>query len=102
MAQIANVIDAATVSAIETVQPIPVGPLIDVEPETSVIGFTGTVSSRFPVPPSAAAFLTGVDSMIDEPMRFDGLTSPYLIMGAVFPESGYLEPTLGQIWPRTG
>lgn len=101
MAQIANVTDPGTISAIEVVQPIPVGPLIDTYPITSVEGFTQIVSNRFPVPPSAAAFLTGVDEEGDL-IVVAGLTSPYLLTGALFPGSIFLEPTLGQIWPRTG
>lgn len=34
--------------------------------------------------------------------RIEGIESPYYIMGAVSPGGGYLEPTIGQIWPRIG
>jgi|tagenome__1003787_1003787.scaffolds.fasta_scaffold20989187_6 hypothetical protein len=102
MAQIAVVNEPVTIGTIQTVQPIPVGPLIDVGDVTSIVGLTSTVSNRFPIPPSAAAFLTDVDALANEPLRFDHLMTPYILVGAVAPTGSFLEPTIGQIWPRTG
>jgi len=53
-------------------------------------------TNRFPTPPIVGAFLVDVE----EEMAFDRIMSPYTITGALFPESGYLEPNVGQIWPR--
>jgi hypothetical protein len=102
MAAIGTLIEPATIDTVEQFQPLPIGPLIDVAPITSVSGASAPVANRFPVAPSAFAFLTGVDSLLDEPIVISGLMSPYFIVGAVYPQSDYLEPTLGQIWPRTG
>ena len=102
MAQIADVNEPVTISAIETVEELPIGPLVDVGDVVSVEAFTSTVTNRFPVPPAAAAFLTDVDALVDEPLRFDHLMTPYVIYSALTPVSMYLEPTIGQIWPRTG
>jgi hypothetical protein len=43
-----------------------------------------------------------VDALLDASLVFDGLTTPYIFTGALFPGSPFLEPTIGQIWPRTG
>lgn len=53
-------------------------------------------ANRFPVPPVAWGFLTDVET----DMAFSHVQAPYTIYGALFPESPYLEPTIGQIWPR--
>lgn len=107
MAQIATLSEVYPIAGIETVPPIPVGALADV---ATVIGLdlvdAITIKNRFPTPPSAVAFLTDVleenDAGIDNPLAYDSLTAPYTITGAVYPESSYLEPTKGQIWPRIG
>jgi hypothetical protein len=102
MAQIANLVEPVTISAVEWFQPLPIGPLLDVDPVTSVSSVGSPIANRFPVPPSAAAFLTDVDALLDASLVFDGLTTPYIFTGALFPGSPFLEPTIGQIWPRTG
>jgi len=98
MAQIANVNEPVTISALEVVQPLPIGPLLDVGTITSVTGYTTTVSNRFPVPPSAAAFLTDVDTQM-VPSQQQVST---IIYGALSVAGPYLEPNIGQIWPRAG
>lgn len=61
------------------------------------------VAGRFPTPPAALGFLLDIYNDEGETVYLlDGLESPYTIGGAVFPESGFLEPTIGQIWPRIG
>lgn len=52
------------------------------------------ITNRFPTPPSAWGFMVSVDTGL----AFDGVTAA--LTGAVFPESIYLEPIIGQIWPR--
>lgn len=101
MAQIATVTEVATVDS--DTQPrvagIPVGTLRDVDLVTAVVGYSVIVANRFPVPPTAAAFLTEIEALEDTPMVFDVVFGPP-IAAALSPESVYLEPTIGQIWPR--
>lgn len=58
------------------------------------------LTDRFPTPPMAFGFL--IEPEVDMP--FDGLPSHksvnVLTVGALSPEGLYLEPTIGQIWPR--
>lgn len=70
----------------------------DAEVVTSSDGVSAILSNRFPVPPTAGGFCVDIDFG----METLGLSGPYLIVGALMPESGYLEPTIGQIWPRIG
>jgi hypothetical protein len=91
---------------LEGVEAIPVGDLIDLfvltRPTISDVGAVN-YGNRFPTPPSAFGFLTMIfDPEGDLPYRFDGLGPPYNIIGALLPEGQYLEPTIGQIWPRIG
>lgn len=79
MATIANCTQPVTVA---TVDSVPV-------PRISV----------FPVPPTAWGFATELDLDL---YPFIALGPPYQIIGAVYPESDFLEPTIGQIWPRIG
>ena len=63
----------------------------------SVNALSGTnFIQRFPTPPSVGSFLTDVEIE----MAFDRIQAPYVFTGAVYPESPFLEPTIGQIWPR--
>lgn len=55
------------------------------------------ISGRFSIPPSALGFITEGESVLGLKL---GLQTPYVIQGALDPESPYLEPTIGQIWPR--
>lgn len=55
-------------------------------------------SNVFPTPPAAFGFL--IDVIGWDSSAFDGLMPGGLRWGAVYPESRYLEPTIGQIWPR--
>lgn len=61
---------------------------------------TGQIASRFPVPPSALGFANDIE--LD--LAFDRVASisqiGLFLSGALVPESAYLEPTTGQIWPR--
>jgi hypothetical protein len=61
---------------------------------TTVPTISAPIAGSFPVPPVSWANMTD----IDEEMTLDTASLP--ISGAVFPESKYLEPTIGQIWPR--
>ena len=54
------------------------------------------ISQRFPVPISATAGCRDIDTG----WSIIGTTSPYIVGSAVNPESGYLDPVIGQIWPR--
>jgi hypothetical protein len=66
---------------------------------TSVDAVPIPITNRFPVPVVAWGF--GVD-IEDALGPIQGLTPPYAIAGAVNPEALYLEPNIGQIWPRIG
>lgn len=79
---------------LELVGPIPQGGLTTPQETTDAEGVTAILASRFPTPPSAFGFLLDLDVDLD----FNGVTA--YIPGAVYPESIYLEPTTGQIWPR--
>lgn len=52
------------------------------------------IANSFPTPPVAWAWLVTVDP----DTVLDGVSA--VLPGAVYPESLYLEPTIGQIWPR--
>jgi len=68
---------------------------------TTVPSVLGTIRNNvFPTPPISWGVLTDLD--IDPVYSVTGLTAPYYLIGAVYPESPYLEPTIGQIWPRIG
>lgn len=96
--------DVVTVGApLETVAGIPVGDLTDtfVLLSANLSSLTGVnYSNRFPTPPSAFGFLITpeADFVFDNVDPVVGGT----LIGALFPESDYLEPTTGQIWPRIG
>jgi len=53
-------------------------------------------NNRFPTPPTVGSFLIDVENE----MAFDKIEPPYVVAGAVYPETNYLEPREGQIWPR--
>lgn len=80
MATIANCIEPVTITAVDLVP-------------------AGQRNNEFPTPPIAWGFATDLDL---ELYPIIGLEAPYQIIGAVYPESDYLEPTIGQIWPRIG
>lgn len=62
--------------------------------------------NRFPVPGFSWGFITDIfvinAAALDNPIAYDALGPPYIIFGALNPESDFLEPTRGQIWPRIG
>lgn len=89
---------------LQVVEAIPIGDLVDLERITraniSKVGPTN-YANRFPTPPSAFGFLTEVTNEDgDVPYMIAGLSTPYILIGAVYPESRFLESTIGQIWPR--
>jgi len=89
-----------TVMTIESIEPMSYGDLVELFVMEIIEGVVGVpITNRFPTPPIAWGFLT--DDPEDE-FVFDGLGPPYDIRGALFPESPFLEPTIGQIWPRIG
>lgn len=94
MTQFGPLKDRFILTDLELLGPIPQGGLTTPYPITDVDGITANLITRFPTPPSAFGFLTDVDFGMD----LRGITK--VIAGAVFPESLYLEPTTGQIWPR--
>lgn len=75
---------------------MPMGDLITPFTQGPVDLMSAPLTSRFPVPPAAGGFLVDVD----EEFENLSLSPPYFIIGAMYPESDYLEPTTGQIWPR--
>jgi hypothetical protein len=84
---------------IENLEPYPVGgmntPFVAGIPD----GFVSIKGNRFPVPPVAWAFMTTLDPELVFDLKG---TNGAHHAGALLPESGRLEPTIGQIWPRIG
>lgn len=83
------------------VNPLPSGGLIEpfvlATPELIVAQYT----NRFPTPPIAWGFLIDFADIDDAP-AFDRLLAKAYgdIASALSIEGAYLEPTIGQIWPR--
>lgn len=98
MAQIATLTEPYLVTTFDFVAPLPYNKLTETFVVSSPLeGWVAPiVTNRFPTPPTAVAFL----GVVDFDMQIDGLGPPYSIIGAVYPETKYLEPTVGQIWPR--
>jgi len=59
------------------------------------------IANRFPTPASAVGFLIDPLGSIGEAIVIDGIDGD-LKAGILAPQSYYLEPKLGQIWPRIG
>jgi hypothetical protein len=92
-------IDVIELTSIESVGPAAYGDLIT--PFEGVVpdSVEATIrTNRFPTPPIAWGFLTEV---IDA-WQVEGVEAPYLVGGALTPGGTYLEPNIGQIWPRIG
>lgn len=86
---------------LQTVAGVPVGALRDVHIVAAIERVGGVnYTSRFPTPPAAFGFL--IDPTTE--LAFDRLqpVSGGTLIGVLLPEGDYLEPTLGQIWPRIG
>jgi hypothetical protein len=62
-------------------------------------GLGNPITNRFPTPPSAVGFLTDVEGEEEPAWVISGGIASYL-GGALAQEGPYLEPTIGQIWPR--
>lgn len=58
-------------------------------------------ANRFPTPASAIGFTIDPLLSIGEAIVIDGIEGGVLA-GVLAPQSYYLEPTRGQIWPRIG
>jgi hypothetical protein len=102
MAQIANLSEPYTTpEPTPAIQPLPVGALVDVEPMVVHAGVVSTITNRFPTPPSATAFLVDPFAESDLALELGAIYGPNIV-GALSPAGPYLEPTIGQIWPRTG
>lgn len=105
MAEIANLTEPYTLGEIEAIPPLPIGELLEaviIDAVEDGLSPPYLLSNRFPTPPIAAAFLTGVNSLEENPVVIEGFGPPYIINGALIPENDFLEPTQGQIWPRIG
>jgi len=112
MAIIANVVEIEVYvhDSDDLVRALPFGGLIDdlfVTSPGDVEGLVGNpLSNRFPTPAIAWGFLTEdpVENEYLLPPDVDmALDPPYYILGGpLHPEGSYLEPTIGQIWPRIG
>lgn len=99
MAQFGPLIDVTPsfdTGDLELIEPYAFGDLIT--PFVGVVpdGASSPIGNRFPVPPTAGGFLTDVEMEF----AFDGVGLPWVVTGALYPESPYLEPRVGQIWPR--
>lgn len=58
-------------------------------------------TNEFPTPPIAWGFCGGPE--IEDMWELGMLESPYIVMGGpLHPEGAYIEPIIGQIWPRIG
>lgn len=94
--------DVALVASVESVAPIPMGDLLDIDAYGPVYYVEATVrSNRFPTPPSAFGFLIDVDAQF----MFSAMPPATLVLpfksGILAPiDASVLEPSLGQIWPR--
>jgi hypothetical protein len=93
----------------EAVAGLPVGPLTDAYLVTGPLdGLSGTQQQLFrintwmPLPPAAVGFLTTPGWEEDIPLyEITGLmASRPFVFNAVGVEGRYVEPTIGQIWPR--
>lgn len=68
--------------------------------DTPTPDLLGTViANRFPTPPAALGFLMDT-ALIPDIYEIGGLEGPYYAGGALAPSGDYLEPNIGQIWPR--
>lgn len=96
MAQVDGVlVSSPPYDTLELVDRIPIGPLASPYELIEQTGITEILSNRFPVPPTAAGFVTDVP---DEDRKSTGVVMT--IISALSPAGSYLEPTIGQIWPR--
>jgi hypothetical protein len=85
---------------VNLLEPAAYGDLVTPFEMDDPIGIVGVnLTNRFPTPPVAWGFLVDVEDAVGPIV---GLSGRYTIIGAVYPESDYLEPTIGQIWPRIG
>jgi hypothetical protein len=92
-----------TGAPLDSLAPIPIGALTDDGGTVMSRIATASLTNRFPTPPAAFGFLINVvDEDYNLAYKLDALTSPYVINGALNPPGQYLEPTIGQIWPRVG
>lgn len=101
MSVIATTTEVLAIDApLQTVNALPTMQVCDVPTGWSIEAVAGgPIAQRFKVPPSAFAFL-GHD--IDITLTIIPGVIGNVVVGAVYPESNYLEPTIGQIWPRIG
>lgn len=89
---------------IELMLGVPYGDLVEPYTQGTPELLTGQLNNRFPVPASAQAFLIDLGPLYDPLMSFDYLNSVATgyFAGALAPEGDFMEPALGQIWPRIG
>ena len=78
---------------------IPVYPPITPYHQGEVTGIADILANRFPTPPQAVGFLTDPFFELDVSILVEGIVGNP-ISGALTAEGKYLEPTIGQIWPR--
>jgi hypothetical protein len=100
MATVGNTITPWSLTSVELMEALAFGDLVtpfDTPAPDLMSNFTANV---FPTPASAVGFLLDPFLELDETIRIDGLTHPYFVGGALAPEGYYLEPNVGQIWPR--
>jgi hypothetical protein len=105
MAQFGPMATTVVINDLEFVTPLPTLGGLDTPYETVVMpGIAGANRiNRFPVPPVAWGFLTTITDADGElPYRVGGIQPGGVIVGALSPAGPYREPTIGQIWPRTG
>lgn len=93
--------------SLDLVAGVSLGDLVEPYVLTLATDFTidSIKSGRFPTPSAALGFLTQVltdDGEFPYQIPPYGLSPPYFIVGSLYPESDFLEPTKGQIWPRIG
>jgi hypothetical protein len=103
MAQFGPMSTPVVITDLEFVAPLPSLGMLDTPFEAVAMpGIAGANrTNQFPVPPVAWGFLTLVtDEELNPPYVVDGLQPNGVIVGALNPISPYIEPTVGQIWPR--
>ncbi len=100
MATVASTVSPFELDAIELVGPLPYGAAVTPYETPPPYRASAPIANRFPTPASAVGFLVDPLLELGIPIAIDGLEGPYVVGGALAPSGDYLEPNLGQIWPR--
>jgi hypothetical protein len=100
MAQVGTIRDVATITSLEKLTPLSYGDFCTPFEMTLPNCISSVMSQRFPVPSIAWGFLAAVENSSVFPQWAFTRGPPYFLGSALTPEASYLEPKIGQIWPR--